>query len=67
MNHKRMIDFASLADKKINTSGFPTHESLTFNMEKDSVDQKEQFIGLNKGSESRDDVLHLYNFKNIKK
>lgn len=30
------------------------------------IDQKERFIGLNKGPESRDDVLHLYNFKNIR-
>ena len=66
VDHKGMIDFASLADKGIDTSGFPTHESVAFNMGKDSVDQKERFIGLNKGPESRDDVLHLYNFKNIR-
>ena len=66
VDHKGMIDFASLADKGIDTSGFPTHESVAFNMGKDSVDQKERFIGLNKGPKSRDDVLHLYNFKNIR-
>lgn len=35
-------------------------------MGKNSVDQKEQFIELNKGPKSREDVLHLYNFKNIR-
>ena len=66
VDHKAMIDFASLADKGIDTSGFPNHESVAFNMGKDSVFQKERFIGFNKGPESRDDVLHLYNFKNIR-
>lgn len=66
VDHKGMIDFASLADKGIDTSGFPTHESVAFNMGKDSVDQKGRFIGLDKGPKSRDDVLHLYNFKNIR-
>lgn len=61
-----MIDFASLADKGIDTSGFPTHESVAFNMGKDSVDQKGRFIGLDKGPKSRDAILHLYNFKNIR-
>ena len=66
VDHKAMIDFASLADKGIDTSGFPNHESVAFNMGKDSVFQKERFIGFNKGPESRDDVLHLYNFKNMR-
>nr|QUS63749.1 hypothetical protein [Haslea silbo] len=66
VDHKGMIDFASLADKGIDTSGFPTHESVAFNMGKDSVDQKERFIGLDKGPKSRDDVLHLYNFKKMR-
>ena len=35
-------------------------------MGKDSVDQKQRFIGINKGTKSRNDVLHLYNFKNIR-
>ena len=66
VDHKGMIDFASLAEKGIDTSGYPTHESVAFNMGKASVAQKERFIGLDKGPKSRDDVLHLYNFKNIK-
>lgn len=66
VDHKGMIDFASLAAKGIDTSGFPTHESVAFNMGKESVYQKERFIGLDKGPKSRDDVLHLYNFKNIR-
>ena len=35
-------------------------------MGKDSVDQKGRFVGLDKGPKSRSDVLHLYNFKNIR-
>ena len=61
-----MIDFESLEDKGIDTSSYPTHESVAFNMGKDSVDQKERFIGLDEGPKSIDDVLHLYNFKNIR-
>jgi hypothetical protein len=66
VDHKGMIDFGSLADKGIDTSGYSTHESVAFNMGKDSVNQKGRFIGLDKGPKSRDDVLHLYNFKNIR-
>lgn len=66
VGHKGMIDFVSLADKGIDTSGFPSHESVAFNMGKDSVDQKKRFIGIDKGPKSRNDVLHLYDFKNIK-
>ena len=35
-------------------------------MGKGSVDQKERFIGVEKGPKCRADVLHLYNFKNIR-
>ena len=66
VDHKGMIDFESLEDKGIDTSSYPTHESVAFNMGKDSVDQKERFIGLDEGPKSIDDVLHLYNFKNIR-
>ena len=59
VDHKGMIDFASLADKGIDTSSFPNHESVAFNMGKNSVDQKEQFIGLNKGPKSREDVVQF--------
>ena len=61
-----MIDFASLIDTGINTSSFPNHESVAFNMGKKSVNQKKRFIGLNKGPKSKEDVIHLYNFKNIR-
>jgi len=66
IDHKGMIDFGSLSDIGIDTSGFPSHESVAFNMGKDSVDQKGRFVGLDKGPKSRSDVLHLYNFKNIR-
>jgi len=65
VDHKGMIDFGSLSDIGIDTSGFPSHESVAFNMGKDSVDQKGRFVGLDKGPKSRSDVLHLYNFQNI--
>lgn len=62
---KRMIDFQSLANKGINISGFPSHESVAFNMGKESINQKDMFVGLNKGPTSREDVLHLFNFEAI--
>lgn len=66
LDHKGMIDFGSLADQGINVANFPTHEEVAFKMGKDSVGQKERFLGLEKGPQSLDDVLHLYNFKNIR-
>ena len=67
VDYKTPIDFDDLAEKKgIYISNFPSLETVAFNMGKESVDQKERFIGLDKGPKSRDDVLHLYNFKNIR-
>ena len=66
VGHKGMIDFASLVEKGIDISGYPTHESVAFNMGKDSIQQKDLFIGLDNGPKSRADVLHLYNFKKIR-
>jgi len=66
IDHKRMIDFRSLSDKGIDISGFPSHESVAFNMGKDSVDQKGKFIGTNQSPASMAEVVHLYNFKNIR-
>ena len=61
-----MSDFGSLSDKGIDISGFPSHQSVGFNMGKDSVDQKRKFIGINQGSASMGKVVHLYNFENIR-
>ena len=61
-----MIDLGSLSDKGIDISGFPSHESVAFNMGKDSVEQKGRFVGVDQGPTSRSDVAHLYNFKNIR-
>ena len=61
-----MSDFGSLSDKGIDISGFPSHQSVGFNMGKDSVDQKRKFIGMNQGSASMGKVVHLYNFENIR-
>jgi hypothetical protein len=65
IDHKGMIDFGSLSDKGIDISGFPSHESVAFNMGKDSVNQKEKFIGMDQGPASMAKVVHLYNFENI--
>lgn len=66
IDHKGMIDFSSLIDKGKNISSFPNHENVAFNMGKKSVEQKKRFIGLNEGPKSKKDVIHLYNFKNIR-
>jgi hypothetical protein len=63
IDHKRMIDFQSLRDKGIDISKFPSHESVAFNMGKNSIKQKTKFIGLDKGPTSREDVVHLFNFE----
>jgi hypothetical protein len=66
IDHKEMIDFGSLSDKGIDISGFPSHESVAFNMGKDSVEQKGKFIGIDQGPASIAEVVHLYNFRNIR-
>jgi hypothetical protein len=66
VDHKGMIDFGSLLDKGVDISGFPSHESVAFNMGKDSVEQKKRFVGFDQGPTSISDVVHLYNFKNIR-
>jgi len=66
IDHKGMIDFGSLLDKGIDISGFPSHESVAFNMGKDSVDQKGKFIGMDQGPASMEEVVHFYNFENIR-
>jgi len=66
IDHKGMIDFGSLSDKGIDISGFPSHESVAFNMGKDSVDQKGKFIDMDQGPTSIEEVVHLYNFENIR-
>ena len=66
VDHKGMIDFGSLADKGIDISNFPSHETVAFNMGKDSVDQKQRFVGYEQGPTSKSEVLHLYNFEKIR-
>lgn len=66
VDHKGMIDFGSLSDKGIDISTFPSHETVAFNMGKDSIAQKERFIGLDRGPKSKSDVVHVYNFRNIR-
>ena len=66
IDHKGMIDFGSLSDKGIDVSGFPSHESVAFKMGKDSIDQKREFIGMDQGPASMEEVVHLYNFEKIR-
>jgi hypothetical protein len=65
IDQKGMIDFVSLADKGIDISHFPSHESVAFDMGKKSVEQKARFIGLDQGPASMQEVLHVYNFDKI--
>ena len=44
INYKKMVDFENSSDRKIDISSFPSHKSVVFNMEKDSVDQKKGLL-----------------------
>ena len=66
IDHKKMIDFDTLSDKRIDISDFPSHERVAFNMGKDSVNQKSKFLNINQGPVSIAEVIHLYNFENIR-
>ena len=61
IDHKGIIDFENLSDKGIDISSFPSHESVAFNMGKDSVDQKGKFIDMDQGPAFIGQVVHLYN------
>ena len=63
---KSMIDFQSLADEGREISYFPDHKSVAFTMGKKSVQQKNRFIGVEQGPKSPADVLHVFNFENIR-
>lgn len=54
-----------LIDKEIDILGYPTYESVAFNMGKHSISQKRRFIGIDQGPASIGEVIHLYNFENI--
>jgi hypothetical protein len=43
IDHKRMIDFKTLLDQGRQISHFPSHETVAFNMGKDSIKQKRNF------------------------
>lgn len=62
-----MEDFSSLEEEKgIDISHFPSHEYVAWQMGIDSVKQKEKHLGLEDGPTSSDEVIHLYDFDNIK-
>ena len=45
LDHKEMVDFNRLAKEKgIEVGHFPSHETVAFNMGKDSVEQKGKHI-----------------------
>ena len=66
IDDKRIINLRGLSDKGIDISSFPSHESVALNIGKDSIDQKERFIGMNQYLTSMYEALHLYNFENIR-
>lgn len=66
IDHSFMIDFESLSERGIDISRYPNHESVAFNMGKNSIRQKRKFIGMDQGPTSMSEVVHLYNFKNIR-
>ena len=61
-----MIDFQTLLDKGTDIRNFPNHQTVAYNMGKKSVSQKKWFIGIDQGPASIEEVIHLYNFENIK-
>jgi len=63
---KTMIYFQSLVDQGINISGFPSHETVAYNMGKKIPEQKERFIGRPQGPKSASEVLHVVNFDQIR-
>lgn len=66
LDHKGMVDFKNLAKKRKDISHFPSHKTVAYNMGRDIPDPKERFVGLPKGPESLDNVLHLVNFNKIR-
>ena len=66
LDHKEMIDFESLSDQGIDVSYFPSHEEVAFNMGKDSVQQKQTFLEKDQGPTSMEEIVHVFNFKNIR-
>jgi len=66
VDHKKMIDFQSLADQGKDISRFPSHETVAYRMGQDIPNQKERFIGLPQGPESANEFLHLVNFDKIR-
>ena len=63
-DQKGMIDFGTLVDKGIDISNFPSHETVAFNMGKDSVVQKANWA--REGVGSMEEIIHFYNFDKIR-
>jgi len=66
IDDKRMIHLRGLSDKGVDISSSSSQESVALNIGKDSIDQKERFIGMNQDLTSMYEALRLYNFKNIR-
>ena len=56
IDHKGMIDFASLA---VPTAHFPSHEVVAFRMCIESIRQKKRYLFLDQGPVFMEDVVHL--------
>lgn len=75
VDHKEMVDFNRLAEEKgIEVGHFPSHETVAFNMDKDSVEQKGKHIPKDREGTpicipgfpcSASDVIHLFNLNHI--
>ena len=66
IDHKKMIDFQSLADQGKDISRFPNHATVAYNMGQAIPAQKERFIGIPQGPKAATEVLHLVNFDSIR-
>ena len=66
IDHKGMIDFGSLVDEGIDIRDFPDHQTVAFNMGRDSIEQKNEYLGRDQGPASMEEVVHLYNFEKIR-
>ena len=66
VEHKGMIDFQSLKEQGKDTSYFPSHEKVAYNIGLSIPVQKGQYVGVPNGVKSAEDVLHLVNFDKIR-
>jgi hypothetical protein len=61
-----MIDFDKLAEKGHNRTKFPQHKDVAFNMGYDAFVQKQNHLGLDQGPVNMGQVVHVYNFEDLR-